>query len=183
MPHMILATLTSSHHHLLKESANKPSRCIMWPNFLKVAKFHREFSIKTVPFSKNWTNKVQCSKNFWFTLYKLANSNFVRFDEVGDDIENTFWELATFIEKHVLKVWTKRTRKCRHVFRNKPLSWSFLLSSTFENKKFVDNAQQCFAFTPQANFPAHILNFHWRWRWWDRMQAIFLNLFYFIVFT
>ena len=28
---------------------------------------------------------------------------------------------------------------------------------TFENKKFVDNAQQSFAFTPQANFPAHIL--------------------------
>ena len=24
---------------------------------------------------------------------------------------------------------------------------------------FVDNAQQCFAFTPQANFPAHNLNF------------------------
>ena len=27
-------------------------------------------------------------------------------------------------------------------------------------KKFVDNAQQCFAFTLQANFPAHNLNFH-----------------------
>ena len=27
-------------------------------------------------------------------------------------------------------------------------------------KKFVDNAQQCFAFTPQANFLAHNLNFH-----------------------
>ena len=29
-------------------------------------------------------------------------------------------------------------------------------------------------------FPAHNLNFHWRWRWWDRIKAIFLNLFYFI---
>ena len=29
-------------------------------------------------------------------------------------------------------------------------------------QKFVDNAKQCFAFTPQANFPAHNLNFHWR---------------------
>ena len=27
-------------------------------------------------------------------------------------------------------------------------------------QKFVDNAQQCFTFTPQANFPAHNLNFH-----------------------
>ena len=24
------------------------------------------------------------------------------------------------------------------------------------------------------------LNFHWRWRWWDRIQVTFLNLFYFI---
>ena len=31
---------------------------------------------------------------------------------------------------------------------------------TFEYKKFVDNAQQCFAFMPQANFPADNLNFH-----------------------
>ena len=44
---------------------------------------------------------------------------------------------------------------------------------------FVDNAQQCFAFTPQANFPAHNLNFHWRWRWWDQIQATFQNLSYF----
>ena len=29
----------------------------------------------------------------------------------------------------------------------------------------------CFALTPQAIFPAHNLNFHWRW--WDRIQAIF----------
>ena len=47
-------------------------------------------------------------------------------------------------------------------------------------EKFVDNAQKCFAFTPQANFPAHILNFHWRW--WDQMKAIFLNLFYLNLF-
>ena len=32
---------------------------------------------------------------------------------------------------------------------------------------------------PQVNFPANNLNFHWRQRWWDRIQAIFLNLFYF----
>ena len=30
-----------------------------------------------------------------------------------------------------------------------------------------------FAFTPQANFPAHNLNFHWRRRWWDWIQATF----------
>ena len=34
----------------------------------------------------------------------------------------------------------------------------------FENKMFVDITQQCFAFTPQVNFPANNLNFHWRCR-------------------
>ena len=32
-------------------------------------------------------------------------------------------------------------------------------------------------------FPAHNLNFHWRWRWWDQIQATFQNLFYFNFFT
>jgi hypothetical protein len=31
---------------------------------------------------------------------------------------------------------------------------------TFENKKFVDITQQCFALLPQVNFPANNLNFH-----------------------
>ena len=50
---------------------------------------------------------------------------------------------------------------------------------TVENKQFVDIPQQCFALLLKVNFPANILNFHWRWRWWDWIQAIFLNLFYF----
>jgi hypothetical protein len=33
---------------------------------------------------------------------------------------------------------------------------------TFENKKFVDTTQQCFAFTPKTNFPANNLNFHFQ---------------------
>ena len=40
---------------------------------------------------------------------------------------------------------------------------------TFCFQKFVDNTQQYFAFTSEANFPAHNLNFHWRW--WYRIQA------------
>ena len=31
---------------------------------------------------------------------------------------------------------------------------------TFENKKYVDITQQCFALLPQVNFPANNLNFH-----------------------
>ena len=38
------------------------------------------------------------------------------------------------------------------------MSTNFLFS-----KVCWPNAQQCFAFTHQANFPTHNLNFHWRW--------------------
>ena len=31
-------------------------------------------------------------------------------------------------------------------------------------------------------FPAHNLNFHWRWWWWNQIEAIFLILFYFTGF-
>ena len=46
------------------------------------------------------------------------------------------------------------------------------------NKLFVFNptTQQCFALLTQVTFPANNLNFHWRW--WDQIQATFLNLFY-----
>ena len=33
----------------------------------------------------------------------------------------------------------------------------------------------------QVNFPINSLNFHWRWKWWDQIQAILLNLFYFTI--
>ena len=50
------------------------------------------------------------------------------------------------------------------------------------HKLFVQHCRhcnQCFSFTTQANFPARNLNFHFRWRWWDQIQATFWNIFYF----
>ena len=51
------------------------------------------------------------------------------------------------------------------------------LDSISSYKKFVDITQQYFALLFQGNFRANNLNFQWRWRWWDRIQAIFLNIF------
>ena len=45
-------------------------------------------------------------------------------------------------------------------------------------KNFWKQREQCFALLPQVYFPTNNLNFHWRW--WDWIQAFFLNLFYFI---
>ena len=52
----------------------------------------------------------------------------------------------------------------------------WVMSTNCLSLKFVDNAQQCFALTTQANFPANNLNFHWRWRWLDQIQATFSTL-------
>ena len=46
----------------------------------------------------------------------------------------------------------------------------------FENKKFVDITQQCFALFPPVTFPANNLNL-------DQIQAIFLNLFFSTLLT
>ena len=72
----------------------------------------------------------------------------------------------------------------------RPTNYQLLLYWSLVNSRFAPSAidsdslskgktQQCFALLPQVNFPTNNLNFHWRWRWWDRIQAIFLNLFYF----
>ena len=45
------------------------------------------------------------------------------------------------------------------VIRQNIAGW---LQQTFCFQKFVDNAQPCFAFTTQVNFPSHNLNFHWK---------------------
>ena len=68
---------------------------------------------------------------------------------------------------------------CHVEFLFKFLDKSVNFFITFCFQKFVDNHQQCFALPLQVNFPANDLNFHWRWRWWKLVQAIFLNLFYF----
>ena len=44
--------------------------------------------------------------------------------------------------------------------RSKGKSLLGFVNKRLKTKKFVDNAKQCFANTPQANFPAHNLNFH-----------------------
>ena len=58
------------------------------------------------------------------------------------------------------------------------LCWA--LSKNFWKQKVCWHHPAVIALLPQVNFPTNNLNFHWRWRWWDLIQAIFLNLFYFI---
>ena len=53
--------------------------------------------------------------------------------------------------------------------------------STFFFSKVRWQCPAMFCLLPQVNFPTNNLNFDQRWRWWNRIQAIFLNLFYFIL--
>ena len=56
----------------------------------------------------------------------------------------------------------------------------WVLSTNFWKQRVCRITQQCFSLLLQVYFPDNNLNFHWRWRWWDQIQAIFLNLYYFI---
>ena len=108
----------------------------------------------------------------------------------------TKWWTAVFISNKIHKFslndqWSKLLWRMFYNF----LILRLRLRSTAEGRSFsgpnirlrpkvkiVPTVQHCksllstpsnVAFTPQANFPAHILNFHWRWRWWDQIQAPF----------
>ena len=83
-----------------------------------------------------------------------------------------------------LKSLTQKTKnRCNNTLSRRFGKYSFeihhwiikpkYILKTFCYQKFVHNTQQCFACTPQANFPAHNLNFHRRWRWWDWNHATF----------
>ena len=53
----------------------------------------------------------------------------------------------------------------------------WMLSTNFWIQKVCWHCPAMFCLLPQVNFPANNLIFHWRW--WDWIQAIFLDLFYF----
>jgi hypothetical protein len=44
---------------------------------------------------------------------------------------------------------------CQQTFENKKF-----VEQKFVEQKFVEITQQCFALSPQVNFPANVLNFH-----------------------
>ena len=55
------------------------------------------------------------------------------------------------------------------------------LSTNFWKQKVCWHPPAMFCLIYLNNkFPVNSLNFNWRWSWWDQIQAIFLNLFYFI---
>ena len=91
------------------------------------------------------------------------------FGKVENILENSL-DTITFSENS--NYWKESLLE---VIRQNIAGW---FEQSFCFQKFVDKAQQCFAFAPQANFPGHNLNFHWRW--WDWKQATFQNIFYYI---
>ena len=52
-----------------------------------------------------------------------------------------------------------------------------------KGKKVCWHHPAIFCLITWSKLSANNLNFHWRWRWWDPIQAIFLNLFYFMKVT
>ena len=60
-------------------------------------------------------------------------------------------------------------KSAARLFRTISGCYCRVMSTNFFSSKVCDNAQQCFAYTAKANFPAHILNFNWRW--WNRIES------------
>ena len=104
-----------------------------------------------------------CEKLWIWKLFGMTNTNKVEtiLKDSLDLIQSPSMEIQ------VIFAWGVRAKH----------SWA-RCQLTSESKKFVD--MQCFGLLPQVDFAANDLNFHWRWRWLDQIQAIFLNLFYFI---
>ena len=53
------------------------------------------------------------------------------------------------------------------------------LSTNFWMQKVCWHHTAMFCLITSSKLSHNNLNFHWSWRWWDRIHAIFLNLFYF----
>ena len=123
-----------------------------------------------------WSTFRQIFKSFtvYFSAQHLPDS---RFRPIF------LWNLPYI---HSYQVKEKRFKKIAWIWSHHlHLHWKFkwkvclrckcqtLLWVVIKLLKFVDITQQCFALLSEVIFPAHYLNFHWRWRWWDQIQATF----------
>jgi hypothetical protein len=78
--------------------------------------------------------------NDFENMLNLKRFKKIRFNPI------TFSENSNYCRESLLKmIWQDIAGGCQQ---------NFCL------QKFVDNNQQCFAFTPQAKFPCYSLNFH-----------------------
>ena len=101
-------------------------------------------AISDLAFSTNTLNIVNCKDD---NIRKLNRDTILKF---------LFSKTATKIDE-IFSVDVKSTVKISSIFV------AFLENINFSRvftQKFVDNAQQCFAFTPRANSPPNDLNFH-----------------------
>ena len=142
----------------------------------------------TPPFSTSAFNKDLMSHHIswkpWFsTILLFKNNPAILFYQIFDGKLNKSFKNA-FIAKLFLQfIWCKIEKSkwnwflapktefwhCNKVnwkrFRKTAWIWSRNLHLRRKFKSLAGKFKQCFAFTPQANFLAHNLNFHWRWRW------------------
>ena len=88
---------------------------------------------------------------FYIYLLKFAINNSMAYSKLEKILKGSM----DLISSPSVKIETIGGKVC---LRRKGKTLLGIVNKLFV--KFVDNAQQCFAFTPQANFSAHSLNFH-----------------------
>ena len=166
-------TLCNCYTHIIRRVCYKlliSWTCLGWDPCYYIAKSGVRVKYTGIQF---FINMKGCLFLLFLYVYFLSispNSNYFRSFQPSSLVKyKIFKEIAWIWSHHLHLQWKFKFWAGKFTWSHKSkLCW---VMST--NKKFVHNTQQYFAFTPQANFPAHKLNFYWSWRWWDQIQAIF----------
>jgi hypothetical protein len=75
--------------------------------------------------------------------------------------------------------WVKIQNMGRKVCLRCKGNYFWALSTKFWKQKVCRHCPAIFCLITSSNFPVIIHNLNSHWRWWDQIQAIFLNLIYF----
>ena len=92
-----------------------------------------------------------------------------------------YFKKITWIWSHHLHLqWKFRLWAGNFTWGNKA-KHCWVMPTTFLFSKVCWQHPAMFRFVTSSKLFSHDLNFHWRWKWWDWIQTIFLNIFYFIL--
>ena len=129
---------------------------------------------------------IEASRGEWKKRDKKLRSQILQHPRA---VWKESWDNFRILRKKVTKtVWEERISKVEKILKGSPDSISSP-SLKIQNmggkvylrckgKKMLGVVNKIFVFLTQVIVPANNLNFHWRW--WVQIQAIFVNLFYFI---
>ena len=129
---------------------------------------------------RDWWNYLVNSSHYWYVCKFLKFAKSVVTCSVYCEKTTFITLVSTVFLLHGVKIFLRLQFKGEKILKgsqdsisspsrsHKYLNLNFLFLFFWQN--IAGQCQQFFC--PKcctANFPAHNLNFHWRWRWWDQI--------------